>query len=362
MRWCLALGLVLAALIATTVKVAARRARTVVATHTEETDQPAAPAESTPSSARPSTAAPQPSRAAPARSAVAQLFGRVLPPPGEETSFDALTVVADSGARRIEAQVFPDGRFTIHLPAGQYALTATLGDWVGAVPSVAARPGRGREVAIQLGAPASIRGHVQGPDGFAITVRASLAGHRERQDTAADDDGDFTLEQLIPWGVYDLTFEGSGLRTTTLRSVTAPAEGVAAVVVALPILRGAVGFPAGDHCPITRVALYEPSALSSSNRDDDDHHDEGNDGEEDGSLDDDGEEVDEECRFELPVPDGPTGMILVASGPGWHLEEPVSIPPLGDPDPICLNPPCRANLVGETADDQMTIEEEFAVR
>jgi hypothetical protein len=365
MRWCLALGIVLAALIAATVKVAARRPRPVMATHTDESDRPEALPESAPSPT-PSLTASRQWRAAPARSAAGELFGRVLAPPGEETSFEGLTVVADGGQRTIEARVFPDGRFTIHLPAGPYALTATLDDWVGSVPNVGARPDRGREVAIQLGPPAAIRGHVRGPDGSAIMVRASLAGHRERQEGTVDGDGDFAFEQLLPGRVYDLTFEGAGLRTTTLRSVMAPAQEVAASVVALPVLRGAVGFPPGEHCPITRVALYAPSALSSSNKDDaevNEHCQEGDDGEE-GSPDesDEGDEVDENCRFQLPVPDGPTGMILVASGTGWHLEEPVSIPPLGDPEPVCLNPPCRAGFRGPTAEDQTTIEEEFFVQ
>jgi hypothetical protein len=365
MRWCLALGIVLAALIAATVKVAARRSRPAT-THADESGKPEAPPASTPSAAQSSVSAPHQWRAAPARSAAGQLFGRVLAPPGEETSFDGVTVVADGGGRTIEARVLPDGRFTIHLPAGPYALTATLDDWVGSVPSVTARPDPGREVAIQLGPPAVIRGHVRGPDGVAILVRASLAGHRERQVATVEADGDFAFEQLLPGRVYDLTFDGAGLRTTTLRSVTAPAEGVAASVVPLPILRGAVGFAAGEHCPITRVALYTPSALSSSNRDDAEvngHCQEGDVGEE-GSLDesDEGDEIDENCQFELPIPDGPTGMILVASGAGWHLEEPVSIPPLGDPDPICLNPPCSTNSLHETTEDETTIEEEFVVQ
>jgi hypothetical protein len=364
MRWCLALGIVLVALIAATAKVATRPARTVAARHADETDETEARPELTPSAAQLLAPVARESRAAPPRAAPAQLFGRVLPPLGEETSFDDLTVVADNGVRTVEASVFPDGRFTIHLPAGQYAVTATLDNWVGTVPSVAARPDRGREVAIQLGEPAAISGHVHGPDGVAITVRASLAGHGERQGVTADDNGEFAIEQLVPGRVYDLTFEGPGMRTTTLRSVTAPADGVAAVIVALPVLRGAVGFPAGGHCPITRVALYQPSALSSGNRDDD-----RNDGAEEGDLDegtheenDEENEVDEACRFELPVPEGPTGMILVASGAGWRLEEPVSIPPLGDPDPICLNPPCWANPLDKTAEDETTIDETIVVQ
>jgi hypothetical protein len=32
---------------------------------------------------------------------------------------------------------------------------------------------------------------------------------------------------------------------------------------------------------------------------------------------------------------------VIATGSGWHLEEPVEIPASGDPAPVCLNPPCR---------------------
>jgi hypothetical protein len=118
----------------------------------------------------------------------------------------------------------------------------------------------------------------------------------------------------------------------------------APTVVALPVLRGAIGFPTGEDCPISRVALYEPSAVPTSDSPKDDSDDDGEGDTDDGSLRLGG--VDDACRFELPVPDGPTGMVLVAVGGGWHLEEPVSIPPLGDPDPICLNPPCRADPLG----------------
>ena len=333
MRWCAALGVLLVALVALTVRVSTRRTQAVVMSSADDVEEPALRPPTRPA-AQPFVA---PARSANlptlAHSAAAHIFGRVLPLTDEEDSFEGLSVTADDGARAFEARVFSDGRFGFHLPGGQYAVTASLGDRVGIVPSVAARPGAERALTIQLGLAAAIRGHVRGPDGVAISVRVSLAGRETCQQTVDTEHGDFAVEALIPGRSYDLTFTGDDLHTITLRSVTAPAEGVAAVIDALPILRGAVGFPADEDCPIERVVLREPGALPSN----DDDEGQGDHVNQIGSVDD-------ACRFELPVPGGSSWMVLVAIGAGWHLEEPVSIPPLGDPDPICLNPPCRGLL------------------
>lgn len=326
MRWCVALGIVLVALVALTVKVSTRRPRAATTVVHDDEEVIVVPQRAV---------APPPSRRVTglphARGRVSHLWGRALAPPGADVSFDALTVTADDGARSFEAEVSPDGHFSIHLPAGQYAVTASLGDQIGIAPSVAAPTGAARELTIQLGLAAAIRGHVRGPDGVAISVRVSLAGHDTSEQTIDTEDGDFAVDALVPGRSYDLTFAGDDLRTTTLRSVTAPAEGVAAVIEALPVLRGAVGFPVEANCPIVRVALCPLDAPTPT---DDDDSDDGN--------------VDGACQFQLTVPDGASQMLLVATGSGWYLEEPVTIPPLGDPDPVCLNPPCRANaLVAE---------------
>ena len=338
MRWCLALGILLMALVALTVRVSARRPRTVTAVADEpEPEQPSAPRGPTFPRTRPSAVeAPRTSPPRLAHAAAAHIFGRVLPSVDEVTSLEDLTVTADDGVRSLEARVFSDGRFSLHLPAGQYAVTASVGDRVGFVPSVAAGPGMERELTIQLGLDAAIRGHVHGPDGVTISVRVSLAGREiseQTVDPSEADDGDFAIEGLIPGRSYDLTFSGDDLRTTTLRSVIAPAEGVAAMVDALPVLRGVIGFPADEDCPIERVVLREPTALPSDVANDAD----------DSDAQEDAGGVDDACRFRLPVPDGSSEMVLVAIGSGWHLEEPIAIPPLGDPEPVCLNPPCRSN-------------------
>ena len=121
------------------------------------------------------------------------------------------------------------------------------------------------------------------------------------------------------------------------------------MIDALPVLHGAIGFPFGEDCPIERVSLRALGAPPPTDDDDDS----------------DASDVDSACRFQLPVPDGATQMLLVATGSGWNLEEPVSIPPLGDPEPVCLNPPCRANPLGGRASVRISedeIEDEFAVQ
>ena len=143
MRWCVALGIVLAALVALTVKVSARRPRAVTFLADEtEPEQPGAPHELKPPSAQPPAAE---TRRTPwhgfAHAAAAHVFGRVLASGNEEASFEDLTVTADDGARSLNARILPDGRFSLHLSPGQYAVTASLGDLVGIAPSVAARPG-----------------------------------------------------------------------------------------------------------------------------------------------------------------------------------------------------------------------------
>jgi len=337
-----ALGIVLAALVALTVKASTRRPRTGarVAPSDEELVVPRRedpPHQVSPPPARRVAGPPH------ARVGISHLQGRVLAPPGEDLSFDELAVNADDGRRSFAAAVTPDGRFSIHLPAGRYAVTASLGAEVGIAPSVAAPPGAAGELTIQLGPAAAIRGHVRGPDGATINVRVALAGHEGSLQTVEAEAGDFTIDALIPGRRYDLTFTGDDLRATTLRSVIAPADRLAAAIDALPVLRGAIGIPPGEQCPIDRVALRALGPPAGHDDEDDDS---------------DGGDVDETCRFQLTVPDGASQMLLVATGSGWNLEEWVSIPPLGDPEPVCLNPPCRPGAIEGKADLRISLEDD----
>ena len=51
----------------------------------------------------------------------------------------------------------------------------------------------------------------------------------------------------------------------------------------------------------------------------------------------------DECRFEIEAPSRVGQATVVAEGGGLVLEAAVTIPEHGDPEPLCLNPPCRAN-------------------
>jgi hypothetical protein len=178
-----------------------------------------------------------------------------------------------------------------------------------------------RELLEKAQGPARIRGRARGPEGAAISVRALLPGKHERARRIGVENGEFEIPGLLFGHSYDLVFDGPSLRQTTLRSVTAPADDVEAVLEPRQVLRGAIGFPAGGACPYDSVELR-------------------------GGEDEDSATVvgmEDDCRFELDVPDGPSRMILVAIGDGPHLELPIAIPPAGDPDPVCLNPPCLSH-------------------
>ena len=132
---------------------------------------------------------------------------------------------------------------------------------------------------------------------------------------------------LVPGRRYDLAFSGPRLRTATLRGLVAPAEGQEVVVDPLAVVRGAIGFPRGDRCPIDEVKLDSASARKGDDK----------------GADDDDVTVSPaaDCRFELTVPENVSQATVVASGAGWFLEERMRIPARGNPEPLCLNPPCR---------------------
>jgi len=119
------------------------------------------------------------------------------------------------------------------------------------------------------------------------------------------------------------------VRTTTLRAVLAPAEDQQVVLEPLAVVHGAIGFPRGERCPIydVRLATAVAGKASADNGDDDDDAPSMSPG--------------PDCRFELAVPEGVQAATVVARGNGWFLEQEVAIPARGDPDSLCLNPPCR---------------------
>jgi hypothetical protein len=170
-------------------------------------------------------------------------------------------------------------------------------------------------------------------------------------------DGTFEIVGLVPGRKYDLTFSGPKVRKATLREIAAPTEGMEIVIDPLAVVRGAVGFARGESCPIREVGLKlagAPPRRAEGDGDDD-------------SSDDEADQMGADCRFELTVPEDVPEATVVATGPGWLLEETVDIPASGDPEFVCLNPPCRENpteglarlrisFEGATAESMITAE------
>ncbi len=326
MRLCAALALVLVALVVVTVRVTRRRparAATPIATARAAPERRAS--------------APRESAAPAAREAAgsASLRGRVLLPPGGETITD-LEVVADDGARRFVALIRDHDRYEIHLPSGRYTLFASMGRLIGVAPDILAPADATRDVDIRLGAGVTIRGKLTAPAG--TIVNAVRSGRYDDAGVPHVADGAFSIAGLIPGQRYDLTFSGLTVRTSTLKGVIAPAEGLDVQLQARARIRGAIGFPRGTLCPIRLVHLGSYS-------DDDDDDDDGNHA-----------EVGNDCTFELSIPDNPADVTVIARGDGWHLEQRVAIPPNGDPEFLCLNPPCRSDPLEGLARLRITLE------
>jgi hypothetical protein len=336
MRLFAALAMVLVALMVATVRQAiSKRGRSAAVA------EPEAPPPGVEDGASPPARAPQLPYVAPAageasaRGGVAHLHGRVLPAPGrgDDALGGTTTVSADDGVRSFDVEASSDGLFSLHLPPGRYDLIASSDEWTGAVSGVVAGAGMERAIDIQLAPGATISGVLRGDlDPVLASVIVWFAGRRsgEPSESAILQRG-FEVTGLLPGRRYDLEISSYGARTVSLRDVTAPASDLAVELVPLPVLRGAFGFPGGGNCPIDRV---EVALAERSHKDDD------------GEADD-GGEVGSDCRFELTLPAvavaSPQLATVTATGSGWHVEQTITVPARGDPDPLCLNPPCRAD-------------------
>ena len=237
--------------------------------------------------------------------------------------------MAEDGARTIAAQVTKKDRFQIHLPAGRYTLVATAGELVGVVPEVLAREGD-NDVEIRLAVGATIRGRITAPDDANVGVDVTRAGGGDEAGVATVKDGTFVVVGLIPGRRYDLRFHGETVRKLNVAGVEAPSDRVNVALEPRANVRGAIGYPSGARCPISGVRLQVAGQSV--------HHDD-----DDGNNDDTSADVGRDCAFDLSVPEQAAVVTVVATGDGWHLEEEVAIPAHGDPEPICLNPPCLNN-------------------
>jgi hypothetical protein len=344
MRWIFALALVLVVLVVATIRAATQdrkhRGTTIPAAEPEVAASDDWLARRRPLEAVPAAATPPP-RARPAntgaappvaRGGVAHVHGAVIAPEDQDNDvapddpLSELEVIADDGTRTVSARVSAHGRYALHLPPGRYSIVASAGALVGALDGVVLAAGSEHELDIHLDHGATIEGRLNLPPDLDVQLTATrLDGRGGGGTTMLDGEDGFQVVGLIPGRSYDLEFTGDGVRALTVPGVTAPAAGLDVTIQAAAVVRGAVGFARGTRCPVQEVSLARES-----HPDDDVISDDGDDS------------VGPDCRFELDVPGDARQVTVTARGPGWLLEQVVAIPSSGDPAPICLNPPCRA--------------------
>jgi hypothetical protein len=175
--------------------------------------------------------------------------------------------------------------------------------------------------------PAAIGGRVHLPVGeglVSVIVRPSGGDDAGAIGFASEEA--FRIEGLLTGRRYDVEFSGSHVRTLKLSGVVAPAADLDVALELPAIIHVAVGFPRGERCPIDtiRVSRREDRAEEQEETFVAEIHN-------------------PDCRFALEAPARAGQATVVAEGGGLVMESTVTIPEHGDPEPICLNPPCRAN-------------------
>jgi len=171
---------------------------------------------------------------------------------------------------------------------------------------------------------AKIAGTLHRPDDVDETpvIRVRPTGSA-RWDTRGDaTDSTFVVGDLVAGQRYDVDFGGARLRTVKLIGIVAPAADLDVRMEARAVVSVAVGFPRGERCPVNRIMARRDGAdewtgdLVPDRRD---------------------------CRFEFRAPVSSGHITIAVEEDIAHLEADIVIPEHGDPDPVCLNPPCRAN-------------------
>jgi hypothetical protein len=255
------------------------------------------------------------------RTTIAHLHGRALPPAGRGSAdgLPDLRVTADDGRRTFAGAISKGGLFAFHMPPGRYTLTAWASDMVGELHDVLVFTDVEREVDLPLVKEARIGGRLHKPRDVSVDVSVRPTGG-ERPGQASESAGDgFLIEGLIPGRRYDVEFSGPDVRTLKIQGVTVPAESMEVTLEARAIVRVVIGIPPGERCPINAVTVRRGDT-------------------ENGFTTDAGQDLD--CRFQLRAPADAGDVTVVAQGGGWLLQADVTVPAHGDPEPLCLNPPC----------------------
>jgi hypothetical protein len=229
--------------------------------------------------------------------------------------------MADDGQRVYQVQVDAQGVFGLHLPASTLAITALSGGFIALREGVHTVAGMTHEIDLELQPAASLQGTIHlrraaaNNESFPILVRrAGALTPAAREWTEAN--GRFLIPSVVAGRAYDIEIEAPSFRNGILRAVLAPATGLSITLDPAPRLRGAVGVAPGASCPVKAVTIRAGDYRR-------------------------GAQIDPQCGFrfdDLPmVPE----LEVEASATGWFLSAKVQVPENGDPEPVCLNPPCN---------------------
>ena len=171
---------------------------------------------------------------------------------------------------------------------------------------------------------ATIAGRLRVPDDAGpIHVVVTPSDGTDAAATGFAGEDAFRIQRLVSGRPYNVQLSGSGVRTVRLIGVVAPAIDLDVTLEARLVIHVAVGFPRGERCPIEALAVRtnrdgaDPEVTEAGDRPD--------------------------CRFELTGPNEAGPVTVEAGGRGEVYIASVDIPAHGDPEPVCLNPPCRAN-------------------
>jgi hypothetical protein len=278
----------------------------------------------------------------PPATGMATVRGRVLgvQETGEDTE-EELTVVISDEQNEFEADVEPDGSFTIELAPGTYRFHAQLQDMNATLDAVTVGAEEERELLLQLAPCATITGTLRPPsprDGddpggndldARFEIRLSGPGEWSESEAATVQDNQFTVTGLDAGKRYDLRLSVDGFRPVELTGIAAPSDGLLVNLVRLARLRGGFGIARGERCPIHEVSI---------------------------TVDNNEESqvvfMDHFCRFDSSdLPSAQRARVQV-SEEDWQFDVLVDIPPHGDPPFLCLRSQCRE----PTADELSTLE------
>ena len=236
---------------------------------------------------------------------MSRIHGRVV---GSGTAREHAEITVQNTDGSYEPLVHDDGAFEIHLPPGDYGVAASSGSLVALAEVADLAPDEDREIVLVLAESVAIQGSVDGCEGPCsdASIHIVTSSLRIQSDSSSSDmQGEFALTGLVPGQAYDLTFEVSGKRALTLRSIIAPAPRVVAVMDPSATLTGGFGTEPGEDCPMQTASLTWPER-----------------------IDEEVVDFDPDCRFRFEELPSVPRVRVRASGRGWHFNIEVSLPEL----------------------------------